>query len=130
MRESVCHCEGWRRLQKAEAKKGFIMAVAAGIVLKKKKNLPLFASVFYGKIEQSTEERISKDYLLYKIQIKLKQYVRGISTDSQGDGTSNLSVGPVNSIHVGRGLCYSAVGAVIFQGRLEKAHMDQRSGLN
>lgn len=56
--------------------------------------------------------------------------MRGISTDSQGDGTSNLSVGPVNSIHVGRGLCYSAVGAVIFQGRLEKAHMDQRSGLN
>lgn len=38
MRESVCHCEGWRRLQKAEAKKGFIMAVAAGIVLKKKKS--------------------------------------------------------------------------------------------
>lgn len=128
MRESVCHCEGWRRLQKAEAKKGFIMVVAAGIVLKK--NLPLFASVFYGKIEQSTEERISKDYLLYKIQIKLKQYVRGISTDSQEGGTSNLSVGPVNSIGVGRGLCYSAVGAVIFQGRLEKAHMDQQSRLN
>lgn len=34
MRESVCHCEGWRRLQKAEAEKGFIMGVAAGIVLK------------------------------------------------------------------------------------------------
>lgn len=127
MRESVCHCEGWKRLQKAEAEKGFIMAVAAGIVLK---NLPLFASVFYGKIEQSTEERISKDYLLYKIQIKLKQYVRGISTESQRDGTSNLSVGPVNSTRVGRGLCYRAVGTVIFQGRLEKAHMDQRSGLN
>lgn len=102
MRESVCHCEGWRRLQKAEAKKEFITAVAAGIVLK---NLHLFASVFYGNIEQSTEERISKDYLLYKIKIKLKQYVREISTDSQGDGTSNLSVGPVNAINVGRGLC-------------------------
>jgi hypothetical protein len=37
MRESACHCEGWRRLQKAEAKKGFIMHVAAGIVLEKKK---------------------------------------------------------------------------------------------
>lgn len=35
MRESVCHCEGCRRLQKAEAKRGFITAVAAGLVLKK-----------------------------------------------------------------------------------------------
>lgn len=41
MRESACHCEGWRRLQEAEAKREFIMAVAAGLVLKKKKNLRL-----------------------------------------------------------------------------------------
>lgn len=35
MRESACHCEGWGRLQKAEAQKGFILDVAAGIALKK-----------------------------------------------------------------------------------------------
>lgn len=50
MRESVCHCEGWRRLQKAEAKKGFIMAVAAGIVFKKKKKIcPYLQVYFMGK---------------------------------------------------------------------------------
>lgn len=47
MRESVCHCEGWRRLQKAGAKKGFIMAVAAGIVLKK--ICPYLQVYFMGK---------------------------------------------------------------------------------
>lgn len=56
-------------------------------------------------MEQSTEERTSKDYLLYKIKIKLNKYVREISTDSQGGGTSNSSVGPVNSTNAGRGLC-------------------------
>jgi hypothetical protein len=109
MRESACHCEGWRRLQKAEAKKGFIMHVAAGIVLekkkKKKKTSDLFARVFYGKAEWSTEERISKDYLLCKIKIKLKKYVRKISMDSQGGRTSNLSMGLISSINAGRGLC-------------------------
>lgn len=119
--------EGYRKLR---PRKDLSWLLLQALCLKKKKNLPLFASVFYGKIEQSTEERISKDYLLYKIQIKLKQYVRGISTDSQGDRTSDLSVGPVSSIRVRRDLCYSAVGAVIFQGRSEKAHMDQRRGLN
>lgn len=49
MRESVCHCEGWRRLQEAEAKKGFITDVAAGVVLKKSSDL--FARVFYGEAE-------------------------------------------------------------------------------
>lgn len=97
----MCHCEGWRRLQKAEAMKGFIMDVAAGIV---EKSADLFASVFYGKIEQSTEGRISKDYLLYKIKIKLKKYVREISTSSRGSGTTNSSVGPDNCINAGRGL--------------------------
>lgn len=47
MRESVCHCEGWRRLQKAEAKKGFIMDVAAGICVKKKKNLQTYLQVYF-----------------------------------------------------------------------------------
>lgn len=32
--KSVRHCEGWSRLQEAEAMKGFIMGVAAGIALK------------------------------------------------------------------------------------------------
>jgi len=44
MRKSVCHCEGWRRLQKAEAMKGFIMVVAAGIVLK---NLQTYLQVYF-----------------------------------------------------------------------------------
>lgn len=44
MRESVCHCEGWRRLHKAEAEKGFIMDVAAGIVFK---NLQTYLQVYF-----------------------------------------------------------------------------------
>lgn len=81
------------------------MLLQAFVFKKKKKSADLFASVFYGKMEQSTEERTSKDYLLYKIKIKLNKYVREISTDSQGGGTSNSSVGPVNSTNAGRGLC-------------------------
>ena len=86
------------------------------------KSAGLFASVFYGKIEQSTEERISKDYLLYKIKIKLKKYVRVISTNSRGSGISNSSVAPDNSINARRSLCWSAIGTVIFQGRWRKRH--------
>lgn len=71
MREGVCHCEGWRRLQNAEAKRGFIMDVAAGVCVEKSSDL--LASVFYGKAEESTEERISKAHLLYRIKIKLKK---------------------------------------------------------
>ena len=44
MRKSVCHCEGWRRLQKAEAMKGRIVGVAAGIVLK---NLQTYLQVYF-----------------------------------------------------------------------------------
>lgn len=44
MRESVCHCEGWRRLRKAEAKKGFITDVAAGVVVK---NLQTYLQVYF-----------------------------------------------------------------------------------
>lgn len=68
---------------------------------------------------------MAKDYLLYKIKIKLKQYVREISTDSQGGGTSNLSAGPARAVSGGRGLCYSVVGAAVFQGRFGKAHVEQ-----
>lgn len=62
------------------------------------KSAGLLASVFNGKTGQSTKERISKDYLLYKIKIKLEKYVREISTNSRGGETSNSSMGPVNSI--------------------------------
>lgn len=44
MKKSVRHCEGWRRLQKAEAMKGFIMGVAAGIALK---NLQTYLQVYF-----------------------------------------------------------------------------------
>jgi hypothetical protein len=52
----------------------------------------LFASVFYWKTQQSTEERISEDYLLYKIKITLKKYVREISTDSLGGVELELQI--------------------------------------
>lgn len=70
MRESVCHCEEWRRLQKAQAKKGFIMDVAAGIVLK---NLQAYLQVYFMGKQSSLCRKYSKDYLLYKIKIKLKK---------------------------------------------------------
>lgn len=44
MRENVYHCAGWRRLQEAEAEKGFITGVAAGIVLR---NLQTYLQVYF-----------------------------------------------------------------------------------
>lgn len=52
MRESVCHCEEWGRLQKAETREGFIMCDASGIVLKDLQTY--LQECFMGKIEQST----------------------------------------------------------------------------
>lgn len=55
------------------------------------KSADLFASVVYGKIEQSTEERIYKDCLLYKIKRKIRCW-RKISNDPPGAKTSCSSV--------------------------------------
>lgn len=54
MREGVCHCEGWRRLQKAEAKKGFVMAVAAGVVLE---NLQTYLQVYFMGKQRSLQRK-------------------------------------------------------------------------
>lgn len=76
------------------------------------KSSDLFASAFYGKAWESTEERISKDYLLYKIKIKLEKYVREISTNSQrGQNFKLISKGEAFAKKV------PARGAVIFQGK-------------
>lgn len=103
MRVIVRDGEGYRKLR--PRKDLSCMLLQALCWKKKKKTSDLFARVFYGKAEWSTEERISKDYLLCKIKIKLKKYVRKISTDSQGGRTSNLSMGLISSINAGRGLC-------------------------
>ena len=94
------------------------------------KSADLFASVFYGKIEQSTEGRISKDYLLYKIKIKLKKYVREISTSSQGSGNFKFISGSWQLHKCRKRSCWSAIGPVIFQGKWKQAHMKKWSGLN
>lgn len=47
MTESLCHCEEWGRLQKAEAGKGFIMSIGFGRCVKR--SAGLFARVFDGK---------------------------------------------------------------------------------
>jgi len=54
MRESVCHCEGWRRLQEAEAKKGFITGVAAGVVLK---NLQTYLQEYFMEKQSSLQRK-------------------------------------------------------------------------
>lgn len=62
MRESVCHCEGWRRLQKAEAPKGFIMGVAEGIVLR---NLQTYLQVYFVGKQSSLLRKEFPEIIFY-----------------------------------------------------------------
>lgn len=69
MTESLCHCEEWERLQKAEAGKGFIMCGGFGHCVER--SASLFARVSDRKIEQTPLERMVIDfYPLYIAKIE------------------------------------------------------------
>lgn len=88
MRESACHCEGWRRLQKSETKKGFILDVAAGTVLK---NPQTYLRVcFMGKQSRLQKKEFLKIIFYTRLRQNLRR-VREISADSQKGGTSDSS---------------------------------------